>query len=120
MDVEDGLDLALEGEVHGLGGEVTDDAGHVTAPEGLDALLGQCTLGAVDDVFVWTVKTTLLDHLTLVLDQELDTLDGGGGGLGNASNDAREHESSTKFNLPPMLIYLKMFYVISRSTLAQS
>ena len=65
--------MALEGEVQGLGGEVTDDVGQVTAPEGLDALLGQGALGAVDDAGVRTVQATLLDHLVLVLDQQLKT-----------------------------------------------
>ena len=31
--VEQGLDLTLEGEVQGLGWEITDDVGQVTAPE---------------------------------------------------------------------------------------
>ena len=34
----------------------------------------------------------LLDHLILVLDEQLDPLDGGGGGLGHASSHAGEHE----------------------------
>ena len=33
------LDVVLEGEVEGLGGEVTDAVGDVSAPEGTEALL---------------------------------------------------------------------------------
>ena len=42
---------------------------------------GHGTLGAVDDTTVGAVEGSLLDHLSLVLDEELDTLDGGSGGL---------------------------------------
>merc|ERR1719225_1115447 len=38
------------------------------------------------------LKAALLDHLILVLDEQLDPLDGGGGGLGHASSHAGEHE----------------------------
>ncbi len=34
---------------------------------------------------VWGRETTLLDHLILVLDKELDSLDGGSGSLGDSS-----------------------------------
>ena len=34
----------------------------------------------------------LLDHLILVLDEQLDPLDGGGGGLRHAGSHAGEHE----------------------------
>jgi hypothetical protein len=36
---------------------------------------------------VWGRETTLLDHLILVLDEELDSLDGGGGSLGDSGGD---------------------------------
>jgi hypothetical protein len=36
---EDFLVDILEGEVEGLGGEVSDDVGSVTSPEGSEALL---------------------------------------------------------------------------------
>jgi hypothetical protein len=38
-DLEHALDLVLEGEVEGLLGEVSDDAGHVAAPEAPHALV---------------------------------------------------------------------------------
>ena len=42
---------------------------------------GHGTLSAVDDTTVGAVEGSLLDHLSLVLDEELDTLDRGSGGL---------------------------------------
>jgi hypothetical protein len=48
--------------------------------------------GAVDDASVSLVESTLLDHLILVLDQELDSLDGGGSSLGNTGGNTGEEE----------------------------
>lgn len=42
----------LEGKVQGLGGEVTDDVGSVSAPQGQDTLLSRHTLEAVEDTLV--------------------------------------------------------------------
>ena len=42
---------------------------------------GHGTLGAVDDTTVGAVEGSLLDHLILALEEELDTLDWGKGGL---------------------------------------
>ena len=78
---EHGLVSVAESEVEGLGGEVTDDVGSVTTPEGDDALIGGGTLEALANTGVLAVKTTGLDHLILILDEKLDTLDGSGGGL---------------------------------------
>merc|ERR1719278_1851203 len=90
--LEDGLDGVLEGKVERLSWEVPQHVRHVSSPEGVDSLGCQHTLGAVKHSIVWLVKTTLLDHLILVLDEQLDPLDGGGGGLGHASSHAGEHE----------------------------
>ena len=43
--------------------------------------LRESTLSTIDDSSVWLVQSSLLDHLVLVLDQELDTLNGSGNGL---------------------------------------
>ena len=50
------------------------------------------SLGAVDDASVSSIKSTLLDHLILVLDQELDALNGGGSSLWNTGGDTGEEE----------------------------
>lgn len=89
---EESLDLSLEGEVEGLSGEVSEDVGKVSSPEGSDTFRSHGSSGAVNDTGVSSVKDALLDHLILVLDEELDSLDGGGGGLGDTSGNAREHE----------------------------
>ena len=51
-DIENLLDLALEGEVQGLGWEVTDDVSQVTTPEWGNTLLSQSTLSAVDNTLL--------------------------------------------------------------------
>lgn len=58
-----------EGEVQGLGREVTDDVGSVTSPQGDNTLGGSGTLEAVDDSIVLAVETTSLNHLILHRDQ---------------------------------------------------
>merc|ERR1740131_736586 len=62
---EQGLDGVLEGEVERLGGEVTQDVGQVSSPEGDDALRLEDPGGAVDHTSVWPVQAALLDHLIL-------------------------------------------------------
>lgn len=62
---EHGLEGVTEGEVQGLGGEVTDDVGSVTSPQGNNTLGGGGTLEAVNDTGVLAVETTGLDHLIL-------------------------------------------------------
>jgi len=89
---EESLDLSLEGEVQSLGGEVSEDVGKVSSPEGTDTFGSHGALGAVDDASVSAIEGALLDHLILVLDEELDSLDGSGGGLGDTGGDTREHE----------------------------
>ena len=39
-----------------------------------------------------SIENHLLDHLILVLDEQLHPLDGGGGGLGHARGHAGQHE----------------------------
>ena len=82
-----------------------------TSPEGIDSLGGENTPGAVQNSRVGLVQTALLDHLILntnnkrvisssykylILDQKLDSLDWGSGGLGDASSHAREHKVLSK------------------------
>ena len=57
---EDVLVLVLEGEVKGLGGEVSDDVGQVTPPEGQEALLLGDPPDAVHDALVLLVSRDLL------------------------------------------------------------
>ena len=64
-DGESGLDGILEGEVEGLGGEVSDAVSQVTSPEGDESLVRQCALCAVDDATVGTIQFALLDHFVL-------------------------------------------------------
>lgn len=59
------LEGVAEGEVQGLGWEVTDDVGSVTTPEGNETLVGHGTTEAVANASVWLVETAGLEHLIL-------------------------------------------------------
>merc|ERR1719244_2132475 len=48
-DGEDSLDGVFEGEVEGLGGEVTEDIGEISSPEWVDTLSLEYPGGAVND-----------------------------------------------------------------------
>jgi hypothetical protein len=54
-----------ESEVEGLGGEVSDNIGSVSSPQGQSALILHGTAEAIDDTIVLAVKTAGLDHLIL-------------------------------------------------------
>lgn len=79
----------LEHKVKGLSGEVADDVGHVSTPERNPSLLLGHTTEAVDDT---SVGLGDLGRLSLVLEEELDALDGGSDGLGNTGGDTSEHK----------------------------
>lgn len=91
LEAEHLLELVAESEVQGLGGEVTDDVGSVATPQGEGALIGHGALEAVTNAVVAAVETTSLDHLILVLDEKLDTLDGSGGSLRDGGGDTTHY-----------------------------
>lgn len=74
--VEHSLEVVLEGEVQGLGGEVSEHVGEVSFPEGSDSLLSDDSVSAVHDAGVSLGEGSVLEHLVLVLESELDDLDG--------------------------------------------
>jgi len=87
------LDLVLEGQVEGLGGEVTDDVGSVAAPERAHALLGLDTSEGVANAGVARDLTgSDLRVGILGLDNELDALDGSSCGLGDRAGRTAEQE----------------------------
>lgn len=57
---EDLLVLVFEGKVEGLGGEISDDIGKVTSPEGKESLFLGDTDNTVDDAFILLVYGDLL------------------------------------------------------------
>ena len=65
-------DIRTEGKVQGLRGEVTDNVRGVTTPERDQALVRVGTAEAVSDTLVRVGETTLLDHLILILNEELE------------------------------------------------
>lgn len=85
------LVLVLEGEVQRLGGEVTDDVGEVTTPEGQETLLPGNADEGIDDTLVALVSGDLFADM-LNLEQQLDTLDGRDGCLGDSGGDTASDE----------------------------
>ena len=49
----------------------------LTSPEGVDSLSLEDPHGTVNHAIVRLVKTSLLDHLVLILNKQLDSLNGG-------------------------------------------
>jgi hypothetical protein len=68
-----------------LRGEVPDDIGRVATPQGAHALVFDCAGKALADALVGLTEAALLDHLVLVLDEQLDALNGGSCGLADSS-----------------------------------
>jgi len=79
--VESRLHLVLEGEVEGLRREVTQAVCQISTPQGIDTLVLHGSHGAVNDAFIGLIQAALTDHLILILDEQLDTLDRSGGRL---------------------------------------
>lgn len=96
LETEHLLELVLESEVQSLSWEVSDDVGGVTSPERGDTLLSGGSLETLGNTVVLSGQTTLLDHFVLVLNQQLDSLNWGSGGLrdggGNTAHQEVDHE----------------------------
>merc|ERR1719456_331763 len=92
LHVEHLLEGVLEGEVQRLRGEVAQHVGPVATPQGNDAVGSDDTLGALKNTVVLLVEDALLDHLVLVLDQQLNTLDGGRERLRDTGRHTTDHE----------------------------
>merc|ERR1719308_282769 len=89
---EGSLDSILEGKVKSLSWEVSEHISQVSSPEGVNSLSLEDSGGTVNDTSVWLVKTTLLDHLILVLDKELDSLNGSSSSLRDSSSNTSKHK----------------------------
>ncbi|KAI6762852.1 hypothetical protein HG530_008832 [Fusarium avenaceum] len=106
---EELLELVTESEVQSLGREVSDDVGGVSSPEGHHTLVSHGALEAVTNTGVLAVETTGLKHLillcllvteferspsetNLVLDEELDTLNGSGGSLRDGGGNTTHYQ----------------------------
>merc|ERR1739849_52029 len=61
-----GFDLVFEGKVEGLGGEVPQNIGKVSSPEGVDSLSLENSHGTVNHTIIRLVQPALLDHFILV------------------------------------------------------
>ncbi|GMS89316.1 hypothetical protein PENTCL1PPCAC_11491, partial [Pristionchus entomophagus] len=94
---EDLLVRVLEGEVQGLGREVTDDVSEISTPEGGESLLLGDSHEHIDDTLVTLVSGKNGSKITN-LEKELDTLDGGDSGLGDGGG--RSSGSQIKEELP--------------------
>ena len=83
----------------------------MTSPEGVDSLSLEHSGGAVNDTSVRLVKTSLLDHLILVLDQELDSLNWSGSSLGDSSSNTSKHEVLSKSKLL-LVTHFRLIYLV--------
>ena len=72
--------------------ELSDRSLQLTSPEWVDSLSLEDSGAAVHHTVVGPVQPALLDHLVLVLDQQLDSLDGGSHGLGDTGSHSGQHE----------------------------
>lgn len=90
---EDTLDLVLEGKVERLLGKIPDHTGHVSPPKGRHSFVSECFGDAVLDAVVAGGQLALLDQFVLVLEEELDSLDGSGAGLGHRRRAPAQHEA---------------------------
>jgi len=91
-ETEQGFEVVLEGKVQSLGGEVSDNIGGVTSPERVETFLSVGPGETVTDTLVRGRQSALLDHFILVLNQELDSLNGCSGGLGNSGRHTTHHK----------------------------
>jgi len=78
---EHSLELIFEGKVQGLSGEVSDDVGQVSSPEGNESFISDNSGEAIRNSLVRLSETTSLDHFILILDQEFDSFNGGSSSL---------------------------------------
>jgi hypothetical protein len=98
------VDEIVEGEGGTLLGSVAEAVDEVTTPEGADTLLGGDTLQAVHDTVV-ALDLSADDIRVGVhgLEEELDTLDGGHGGLGDGTSSTTDDEILEELLVPGLL-----------------
>ncbi len=91
------LEGILEGKVEGLGGDVTDNVGQVSTPEGSNTLLRGDTREAVDNAGVAGNLTRTNARVGILgLDDQLHTLDRSSDGLGDTTRDTTDGEVDEK------------------------
>jgi len=90
---EHSLDGVLEGEVEGLGWEISDDVGEVSSPECREALFRTDTLEAVNNTSV-SLHLSALDEWVgiLSLDDQLNTLNWSSSSLRDSTRDTSSCE----------------------------
>jgi len=86
----------LEGEVEGLSGEITKHVGEVTLPEGSKTLLLGNSSEDIDDTSVGLEASR---HLTSVLEEQLDTLDGSSSSLRDSGGSTTEDKILDRIGL---------------------
>lgn len=90
----------LEGEVQGLGWEVSHDVSHVSSPEGTNSFLLRDSAETINDTGV-SLDFSGLDLLVgiLGLEQELDSLNWGDSSLGDGSGNTSDQEILNEISL---------------------
>ena len=95
--IEGSVEVILEGEVHSLGGEVSDNVGHVSSPKGDESLFLVNSGETISNAFVSFLDRDVLVGI-LDLEQELDSFDGSDNGLGNCCGNSSNHEISKEMS----------------------
>jgi hypothetical protein len=95
------VDEIVEGEGGTLLGSITEAVDEVTSPEGFNTLFGGDTLEAVKDT-IEALDLSADDIRVGVhsLEEELDTFDGGHGGLGDGTSGTSEDEILSELFIP--------------------
>lgn len=116
----------LEGEVQSLSWEVPDDVGEISSPEGSDSLLLWHTdkdvhdslvalvsgdgLGSILDLKLETYALNL-ENQSANLEEKLDTLDRGNGGLGDGSSGTWNTINSKNLRKSKNLLNFRIFLI---------
>ncbi|KAH3658860.1 hypothetical protein OGATHE_006586 [Ogataea polymorpha] len=119
LETEHLLELVLESKVQSLGWEVSDNVSGVTLPERNKSLVSQGSLETFTNTGVSSGKSTLLDHFVLVLDQELNSLDWSGTGLGDGGGDTTHHEVDEERGLVRHFQLIDSTEILKRKTVAK-
>ena len=85
------LEVILEGEVHSLSGEVSDDVSEVASPERDEALLLVNSAKAITNTLVSVFNSHVLVGI-LNLKEHLNSLNRGHKGLRNSGRNTTDHE----------------------------
>lgn len=83
-----------------LSGEITDDIGSVSSPQGPKPFILNCSLKTITNALVGFREPTSFKHLVLVLNQKLNTLNRSSSSFGYSSRYSPIRKSIAKLAKP--------------------